>query len=436
MDSANSAEHCDQAPSAALANREGLLADLRGQAQHHFDWAALSTYNPDARDNARYGTAQDWERELDNARKTVARTVGFDAGAIEFFPNATECARRAVLRLAAHLKQRTATLLTSDLEFPGIIAMLDEHWPGPMYLAKVQDFIVQGRHAEVEDQLKREMLLTQPDVVYLSHVARASGFAVSTELLRWIQAWRRKTLVILDGSQAAGNIALDDDILRLRLAPFYFFSGHKWLLGKPTIGVLVAEERFALADPAQSYSRRHGSAGSGDIEALIGLTRMLDCLTSQKTLCETTEHTAKLSEQFVAQLKSAEIALPADADGWRANGIVAIPVAEAQAEALNRSAEFEFTPNQLVWPQKPRMSLLGPEKWRGREGWVSSIERYVVRCGKQPEVVDVRLREELWGWSNGIRILRVSLHGAIHDDRAVQQLADKLKSVLSQKRAE
>ena len=412
------------------------------EGARHFDWAALSVYNEHAGGADGAGEPGDWDDERRAAQDAIVGAFGFDASAIQFFSNATTAARRVILRLAAYFQNRVGNLLISDLEFPGIVALLDEHWPGPLYSVQVQQLIAAGRPEEIEEHFKKAVLLTQPDVVFLSHVARASGYVAPLSLLRWIRDWRPETIVVLDGSQAAGNVHINDELVRFHLASMYFFSGHKWLGGKPTLGVLVADERWGMADPAEGYSRKLGSAGSGDIEALRGLTRRIGLIIGsgnrgRRGLRETAKATSELGDALASKLGDKGLAMPPAIDESgepKHNGIVCVEIpwpapgadsdARARAEAT-ASELFETGPNQNCWPgEKHRVTLLKREHWRGHEGWISSAERYRVRFepqaseagGLRPSVTDLRFSRHAWKWRDSTAILRVSVHGALHQE--------------------
>ncbi len=103
-----------------------------------------------------------WEAAIGAVRTQAHQLLGVGEEHVTVFHNTTAGMQRVFLRIGHLLDSRNATLLTTDVEYPGTIAMADESWRGPMVIAEIADLIWQGRTDEVLDVLRKAFLLARP----------------------------------------------------------------------------------------------------------------------------------------------------------------------------------------------------------------------------------------------------------------------------------
>jgi len=370
------------------------------KAATFFNAASIGEESDEAKKDA-MDDAIRWESALEEMKEQYSKLLGTSAQHVTVFHNTTAGVQRIFLRLTHLLRGHRATLLTTDLEYPGIIALVDETWHGRVIIAQVAELINKGRGQEVSEQLKQLFLLTQADVIYISHIARAFGFHLEKSFLEFVRQVNPQTVLIVDGAQAVGNIVVRSPFLNL--VDFYVASGHKWLCGKQTLGLIWCPPEWKLADPAQSYSRRTGSGGTGVVAALRSLAKALQDFndfpgTEQdgQRMMEIEEHNARLGSLFLNGLREHGIPVglmrPQNAAG--ANGIVSIPsLGTAVAEDLKPDkvqSDHEHDKKQLPIDFTPiREEPLVPE-----EGGEAPGPRFLLRlAGPELQVERRRLRE-------------------------------------------
>ena len=158
-----------------------------------------------------------------------------------------ECASEAIeFAIAEILDARGANstvILTTDAEHKSVRRVVEEHLQ-PIYQFQLETVPVQNRlwnnvpSREIVAHLLKACIDKKPDIVVLSHVFPDSGVILDLkELIDGVRKEGLHTLFVVDGSQAMGNVVVSDDIL-LRTA-YYAFNAHNWLLGTPSLGILV-----------------------------------------------------------------------------------------------------------------------------------------------------------------------------------------------------
>jgi selenocysteine lyase/cysteine desulfurase len=137
-------------------------------------------------------------------------------------------------------------ILTSDAEHRSVRAALEKRLQ-PLYRFRLEICPVQSllwtnaSGQEIVDTLVNACLEKKADVAVLSHVFPDTGVVLDIKEL--IDAARKqglRTLFAIDGSQAVGNIMVGDDAFSR--SAYYAFHGHGWLLGSPSIGILVRND--------------------------------------------------------------------------------------------------------------------------------------------------------------------------------------------------
>jgi hypothetical protein len=176
---------------------------------------------------------------------------------------------------------RHPTLLATDYEYPGIITAIDEIWDGPVFFARLKEGLA-SESGNIPALFARAVKLVRPDVIYISHVDRYTGFVFPWDVLSEIAGKDdAPPIVVIDGAQAAGNIDLRPHLLlRQKEGPhLYATSAHKFLCAQPTLGLLIAlrsdVREWDLDDKAVAYSLGQGSRGTGSIESMASLARSL-----------------------------------------------------------------------------------------------------------------------------------------------------------------
>ena len=108
-------------------------------------------------------------------------------------------------------------------------------------------------------------------VVSVSHVLSSTGFRMPVAQIARV-ARSRGALLVVDGAQSAGNVAVDVKQLGCHA---YATSGHKWLMGPKGTGLLyLASELGDAIRPIQCYDSRavySHSSGVQNIAGLVGL---------------------------------------------------------------------------------------------------------------------------------------------------------------------
>ena len=191
----------------------------------------------------------------------------------------------ALDRARKYTSSRYPTLLTTDFEYPGIVTAIDEIWDGPVFVARLKS-LLHNDSGKVPGLFARAARLVRPDVIYISHVDRYTGFVFPWEVLTEIAGKAdQPPIVVIDGAQAAGNIDLSACLrLSTNEGPhLYATSAHKFLGALPTLGLLIALRRnvadnandWNLEDKAVAYSLGQGARGTGSIESMASLARSL-----------------------------------------------------------------------------------------------------------------------------------------------------------------
>jgi len=181
-------------------------------------------------------------------RKLFQRFAGFLGVSVEsvtLHGNTT-----AAIRRAAEIAVRDGDhVLMSDLEYGSISDLVKGIVSADrLQLVEARGSIVEGRTpvSGILDEIvaRAETWFAEHDashrlVIVLSHVTFEFGAVVDVpELRNRLRDHEGRFVMIVDGAQAVGNVRVDDRTLDA--ADFYATSGHKWLLGKPTLGFLVS----------------------------------------------------------------------------------------------------------------------------------------------------------------------------------------------------
>jgi selenocysteine lyase/cysteine desulfurase len=192
--------------------------------------------------------------------------------------NATQAARRVLFCLRQFLKNDNCSLLTTTEEYNSVLASIDEVWPGPVYALDWSEALlredVQDKPDEAVKLLLQSIRVSRPSVIVLSHVTRATGFQLTIHDLKKIREEAGEAFILLDAAESAGNV--DDKDLReaFQCVDAAITSGHKWLGGDTSTGLLYCkdpDELTVFKDPSESESQTKGAGGTGDLDAIASL---------------------------------------------------------------------------------------------------------------------------------------------------------------------
>jgi selenocysteine lyase/cysteine desulfurase len=242
--------------------------------------------------------------------------LGVNAEWITLHDSASRALEFALGELLDARGAQPTVVLTSDAEHRSIRAMLEDRLQ-PIYrfgleTVALQGLLWNGRPAnEIVSTLVRVCLEKKPDIAVLSHVFPDTGIVLDLkELIDTARKRDLSTVFAIDGSQAIGNIMVGDDAF-FRSA-YYAFDGHDWLLGTPSIGILVRNDwllRVAggvpqaapTPRPFSSIRQSDGSEMPGSFDGFSS-SFALNYVVQQEWLAvgveDATKHTKKLAGLF------------------------------------------------------------------------------------------------------------------------------------------
>lgn len=192
-----------------------------------------------------------WRGHAEFCRK-LAEFLGVSAASLRFFTNTTQAIRHALNesltapRLTAN-PETSRTIVWTDAEFPAVRAALEEAAAlraCARKMIEIRQPIYNGAAPERIAELVLETVRAlDVSILCLSHVCYETGFIMPLDaILRTIEELPacKRPIVIVDGAQAAGHIQIDPALFRK--VHYYATSGHKWLLGQETLGILYRIE--------------------------------------------------------------------------------------------------------------------------------------------------------------------------------------------------
>jgi len=300
------------------------IYDKRFGHSTFFDTASIGLKSIEVEE---YSPPIEWKSIVNNAKDVFAKLINADNCDISLFHNTTSAIQRVLSQLNNYNAFQGYTLMTTDVEYPGIYAAANEIWEGPICIIKLSDLIYNTQNIEennILDRIFTAIKIVKPTVLYFSHVTRSQGYIFDIDK---ISSFSEKVLpykfFIADGAQAVGNICID-----LNNIPFvdaYVTSGHKWLCGPQHLGILYSKRKWRMEDPAQSYSESVKSAGTGNREVLLKFTKSLEdfFINGKPKIDKINYHNKNLSKLFSNQLsKDFEIIGGRNRPFDKLNGIV------------------------------------------------------------------------------------------------------------------
>ncbi len=355
----------------------------------YFDSAALGK----RRENTRDPRSFVWDQAVKVVQQKFSKLLGQSTNTISVFHNTTAAVQRILLRLSQLLGPTSPTLLLTDLEYPGIVSAVDETWSGRVVMAEVADLVWRKETASITTKLKECILLARPSVVYLSHVARATGYRLDDSIIEFIRLCLPRTVIIIDGAQSCGNIHIDGDFISR--IDFYVTSGHKWLCGRQTLGLVYAKECWGTKDPAQSYSMTKGSTGTGSQDVIISLQESLSDFNGELTnesamqrMLKIEEHNGRLAESFSEEMVRRKLGRPVGLPNkhnkgkhpWKWNGISTVVFDSYDMVERLKASRCNFT-------------QLPSESWRDNFGAEAPGNRYFFNADQKYSIKRANFRE-------------------------------------------
>jgi selenocysteine lyase/cysteine desulfurase len=251
--------------------------------------------------------------------------LGVSAESITLHDSATRALEFALGELLDARGAQPTVVLTSDAEHRTVRAVLEDRLQ-PIYRFRLETVALQGllwngaSANEIVSTLVRVCLEKKPDIAVLSHVFPDTGIVL--DLKELVDTARKKdlsTVFAIDGSQAIGNIVVGDEAF-FRSA-YYAFDGHDWLLGTPSIGILVRNDwllRVAggvpqaapIPRPFSSIRHADGSDMPGSFDGFSS-SFALNYVVQQEWLAvgveNATKHSKKLADLFREEMHKRSI---------------------------------------------------------------------------------------------------------------------------------
>lgn len=315
---------------------------------------------PTSRDDG----ADHWHTFINTVKKHICglfaphdhEALSYHLDNISLFTNTTGAFCRILTVIERYYGDSQPTLLTSDLEFPGCLAAIDDSWRHPVVMAQIAGLLMDAEDdldVVLHNALVGAYNVVKPRVVLVSHVMRTTGQVISIDTLRYFKEANPSVIVILDGSQAIGNVLITKEVLEQ--VDFYIASGHKWLGGMTTSGFVWRRDanRWAVDDPTQSLAYRGQLGGTGNSAAWASLMTMIEDLTSTRAksrLEKIARHNRSLGNVFLKELASnaGSTIQPVTPSGRYGppSGLVTVaidPPAGGRMEKLLQAEGYEFT---------------------------------------------------------------------------------------------
>ena len=312
-----------------------------------------------------------WDHAVNIVQQRFGKLLGQSTQTISVFHNTTAAVQRILLRLTQLLGRSDPTLLLTDLEYPGIVSAVDETWTGRVIMVQLADLIWRKEFSKVTTRIQESILISRPSVIYISHIARVTGYHLAESIADFIRRYSPRTVIIIDGAQSCGNIYVDPDFISK--IDFYVTSGHKWLCGKQTLGLVYSHEHWGTKDPAQSYSMTRGSTGTGSRDVIESLQQTLTDFngeltgeTARERMLGIEQKNAELSKYFCGELVRKHLGRPAgieNSSSWRWNGISTVVFDSFEIIQRLKRSDWQFT-------------CLTDESWRDNFGADAPASRY------------------------------------------------------------
>ena len=185
---------------------------------------------------------------LDQARLAVANLLNATPGEICLTKNTTDGINIVINGLTW---SRGDEIITCSLEHSSVLVpSYFQQWRHDA-VVKVVPLASNEGHAAILAKIE-SAITNRTRLVFLSHIQYSTGLRMPVEEIRRMTK-DRGIMLLLDGAQTAGHIALD---MREIDCDFYAIPGQKWLLGSEGIGALfIRQDMISQVQPVHVAGR-------------------------------------------------------------------------------------------------------------------------------------------------------------------------------------
>ncbi len=205
---------------------------------------------------------QQANKMLEQARRTLAGTLGCDTAEIVFVSGGTEAANLAILG-SVRAARRPAHIITTAIEHPAVLSaccQLEREGAAVTYLAPSQEGTVDPE--DVRGALRPETVL-----ISVMHANNETGVIQPVQEIARL-AGQAGVLMHSDGVQAYGKLAVNVRSLGVDL---YSVSGHK-IYGPPGVGALYVRHGVALEPMLWGGPQERGRrAGTENVAGAVAM---------------------------------------------------------------------------------------------------------------------------------------------------------------------
>jgi len=323
---------CSGKPTKRIRDKEDLFFDL----QRSFPLQPISSIKK-------------LEFYCDKSYKAVAELLKCSKDSIIFSTGTINALQNLFL---LNVLERKTHILTTDLEFPTAINFLQAVSGN---IATVQISPSKSK-SEIINGFNK-LLTTRTNIVFLSHVAYSNGLILPlSDIIPVIRAKAPKALIVIDGSQAVGQIPVYINNLDVDL---YLFSTDKWLNGPP-VGVTICknltikEKLIALAPSpfAVSYKYRinkHSKSGV-DAAGVATLSYVIDEFLKRFDFKNGFEKIKVLRNNFIRKLEENISVITSRKCELDYSGIVGLEIKKINARDYDRLYKYLLT-NRMILSQ-------------------------------------------------------------------------------------
>lgn len=184
----------------------------------------------------------------DQARQAVAGLLNASTDEICLTKNTTEGLNHVMNGITW---QEGDEIVTCSLEHGSVL--VPSHFQGLRHGVNVKVLTLEPNEPKDSILEKIQAGLTQRTrLVFLSHIEYSSGLRLPVKEIRQMTKGK-EIMLLLDGAQTAGHIALDMKDLD---CDFYSIPGQKWLLGPEGVGALyIRQDMISQVQPTQVAGR-------------------------------------------------------------------------------------------------------------------------------------------------------------------------------------
>jgi selenocysteine lyase/cysteine desulfurase len=199
---------------------------------------------------------------IDDLFQRLGNFLGAKPEDITLHERTTDAIKFAVEEIGRNrriLKQPTARVLVTDIEYPGVV---DEMLPkcrddGEVDIVgkiPIKHLICSGANKErVLHVVKESVNALRPDILIVSHVYSDTGYVMDIEAIAWSLP-TPKPVLIVDGAQSFGNIEVSSRTFET--VDYYAGGVHKWLLVPRNLGLLI--RNYELLRKIQGFTSLSG----------------------------------------------------------------------------------------------------------------------------------------------------------------------------------